>query len=50
MSEPRVRILSPLFWAAMVFCLACFAGAAYVALTAVHAPLASTPAHAKGPP
>jgi hypothetical protein len=48
-TEPRARILSPLFWAAMVFCLACFAGAAYVALTAVHAPLASTPAHAKGP-
>jgi hypothetical protein len=37
MSDDKPRpILSPLFWAAMVFCLACFAGAAYVALTAIH--------------
>ncbi len=40
MNEPRVRILSPLFWAAMVFCLACFGGAAYVALAPVHRPAA----------
>ena len=34
--EPRVRILSPLFWVAMIFCLLCYAGAGYVALTAIH--------------
>jgi hypothetical protein len=40
MSEPRLRILSPLFWAAMVFCLICFAAAAYVGLTAARPPVA----------
>lgn len=38
--QPRIRILSPLFWAAMIFCWLCFAAAGYVALTAIrgHAP------------
>ena len=53
MSDDKSRpVLSPLFWVAMVFCLLCFAAAAYVGLTAVrgHArpPLASTAARAKG--
>jgi hypothetical protein len=51
--KPR-SVLSPLFWAAMVFCLLCFAGAAYVAMTAVRGherpPLASTATRAKGRP
>jgi hypothetical protein len=54
MSDEKPRsVLSPMFWAAMVFCLVCFAGAAYVAMSAVGghatAPLASTRPRAKGP-
>ena len=33
--ESRIRVLSPLFWAAMLFCLLCFTGAGFIALTAV---------------
>ena len=51
--EKQRPVLSPLFWAAMIFCLLCFAGAGYVALTAVRGPgrppLASTAARAKEP-
>ena len=39
-SERPIRLLSPLFWAAMVFCLLCFAGAGYVTHIAFHGPAA----------
>ena len=34
--ERPIRLLSPLFWAAMIFCLLCFVGAGYVTLSALH--------------
>ena len=45
MTDDKPRpVLSPLFWAAMVFCLLCFAGAGWVVLTALHPPPLASPA------